>query len=236
MTQGLERVLARFIDNLDEGNRTKISVEDDPFLYKYYFTVDISNLSDILCPLFCINHIRRVIDNDILQEEHTSNIVIPMQFDTSDRTFKTIDSALKYMFESGNALSLVKIDFKNEVFYGNKNLILADNFIPIFMVCARYDAITRQFKEIVVVVEETLLINLDSTVEKAIMKKLLPYYIERNMYYNYDRIISCPFEGQPSVLFTHIKNMVTTNRTLGEPYVLLENNLQTLIDSIDYVA
>lgn len=236
MTQGLERALARFIYNPGEGNRTIISVENDPFLYKNYFTVDISNRSDILCPLFCINHIRQVINDDIRQEEHTSNIIIPIQFDPSCQTFKTIDSALKCMFESPNALSLIKIDFKNEVFYGTKNLILADNFIPLFMVCVRYDAIAKQFKELMVVVEENLLINLNSAVEKAIMKKLLPYYLRRPICYSSGPIIDCDFEGQPSVLFTHMRNIVTTGRTLNEPYILLENNLPTLLNSINYVA
>lgn len=236
MTQGLTRALARMVNTLGEGNKTAIFVEDDPSLYTTYLTVDISDSFDMLCPLFCIKHVFQVVSTDIERGGDTDNIAVHLQLHRNDRDFKTIDSALKYIFESNLPLSLEKISCKNEVFYGNRNLILTEDLQPIFMVCARCNAITRKINEIIVAVDTELLTNADSAIKKAIMKKLIPYYVGYILHYDHNSVIDSDFEGTPSILFTHINNIRTTKELSASPYNILENNLQTLIDSIDYVA
>lgn len=236
MTQGLERVLYRALYNLKEYNRLSIVVENEPYLYNHYFTVDISDPTDILCPLFCINHVYQVIKHTHEVGESFNTVAIPLQpyYNFYQGSFKTIDSALRYTFENRYSLRVVKIKFKDSVFYGAHHLLLAEDYKPLFMACAKYNAVEKKIKDVFILVEKLLLVRTNTPVEKAIMKKLIPYYMSNNMEYSRHDMLLTPFRDTPSILFTDMQNVISSTRINRNPYSILSHSIQTLTNSIDY--
>jgi hypothetical protein len=237
MTQGLENALWRMTNRTGEQSRSYICNDDNnPLLYSRFFTVDVSNRSDILCPLYCLNHVCSILRQDITVDK----IVIPLNIVDRgyyDREFRTIDSALKYVFDrNDNSLGVFQSTVKEETFYGCKNLLLDKNFDILFMPCIKLDWTNQVFKDLMIIIDYLLLYGPTSIVSKAVMKKLLPYYISK--------IMICEDFGMridktPSVLFTNLRGINTINSTKitdAQPYDILNSEITNLVNSIDYVT
>ena len=179
MTQGLERTLNRMW-GCGTSIKSVINAEDaSSNFYTKFFTIDTSDLSRVVCPLLYINSIYNAITDSIENSNVPDKIIIPIELNaTYIHEAKTIDSALKYIFDTGGT-TIEAVKNKNEIFYGNKHLLLDSDFRILFMSCITIDfsGVDYQIKDFTIKIRPSLLVNQHTSVEKAIMKKLLPYYI-----------------------------------------------------------
>ena len=239
MTQGLENALYRMRKRV-EANKEVIYNDENESIYTNFLTVDVSNQLDILCPLYCLNHVCKVLTNSNNEEIPINEVVIPLNVVDDgyyNRGFKTIDSALKYVFDrTDNSLGVFKSIIKEEAFYGCRNLLLNNNFDILFMPCMKMNFTEQEFKDFIIVVDYNLLDSPTATVSKAIMKKLIPYYITKIIDYS---ACDMNIEKTPSVFFTNMRGVNSTTSTgfaQVPPYYILNTELQNLINSIDYVS
>ena len=226
--------------NRVEANRGVISNDENESIYTNFLTVDVSNQSDILCPLYCLDHVCKVLTNSNNEEIPINEIVIPLNIvddNYRNREYKTIDSALKYVFDrTDNSLGVFKSMIKEETFYGCRNLLLDNNFNILFMPCVKMNFTEQEFKDFIIVVDYNLLDSPTAIVNKAIMKKLIPYYITKIIDYS---ACGMNIEKTPSVFFTNMRRINSTTSTglaQTHPYDILNTELQNLINSIDYVT
>ena len=238
MTQGLENALYRMINSAG-ADKEVIYNDENESIYTNFLTVDVSNQLDILCPLYCLDHVCKVLTNSNNEEIPINEVVIPLNVVDDgyySRGFKTIDSALKYVFDrTDNSLGVFKSIIKEETFYGCKNLLLDNNFDILFMPCVKMNFTEREFKDLIVVVDYNLLDSPTTIVSKVIMKKLIPYYITKIINYSF---CGMNVEKTPSVFFTNMRGINTAvSKRLADtpPYDILNTELQNLINSIDYV-
>lgn len=238
MTQGLENALYKMIGRV-ETNKGAVYNDENESIYTNFLTVDVSNQLDILCPLYCLYHVCKVLTNSNNEEIFINEVVVPLNIvgDNYYRVFKTIDSALKYVFDGAdNSLGVFRSIIKEETFYGCRNLLLDNNFDILFMPCVKINFTEQEFKDFIIVVDYNLLDSPTAIVSKAIMKKLIPYYITRSVDYS---ACGMRMEKTPSVFFTNMRgtNSITSNKLVDtDPYNILNTGLSNLINSIDYVS
>ena len=239
MTQGLENALYRMRNRVEAGKGV-IYNEENESIYTNFLTVDVSNQSDILCPLYCLDHVCKILTNSNHDEIPIDEVIIPLNIVDDNyyaREFKTIDSALKYVFDrTDNSMGVFKSVIKEEVFYGCRNLLLDNNLDILFMPCVKMDFTEQEFKDFIIVVDYNLLDSPTAIVSKAIMKKLIPYYISKIIDYN---ACGMNIEKTPSVFFTNMRgiNSITSERLAdAHPYDILNTELHNLVNSIDYVS
>jgi len=239
MTQGLENALYR-MRNRVETDKNFIYNDENESIYTNFLTVDVSNQLDILCPLYCLGHVYRVLTNSNNEEIPINEVVVPLNVvgdNYYNREFKTIDSALKYVFDkTDNSLGVFKSIIKGETFYGCRNLLIDSNFDILFMPCVKMNFTEQEFKDFIIVVDYNLLDSPTAIVSKAIMKKLIPYYISGIIDYS---VCGMNIEKTPSVFFTNMRGINSTTSTRlaqASPYYILNTELQNLINSIDYVS
>ena len=239
MTQGLENALYR-MRNRVETDKGVIYNDENESIYTNFLTVDVSNQLDILCPLYCLDHVCKVLTNSNNEEISINEVVVPLNVideNYRNRDFKTIDSALKYVFDrTDNSLGVFKSIIKEETFYGCRNLLLDNNFDILFMPCVKMNFTEQEFKDFIIVVDYNLLDSPTAIVSKAIMKKLIPYYITKIIDYS---ACGMNIEKTPSVFFTNMRGINTAvSKRLADtpPYDILNTELQNLINSIDYVS
>lgn len=235
MTQGLERTLNRMW-GYSTCTRTTINAEDaSSNFYTKFFTIDTSDLSRVVCPLLYINSIYNAITDSIENSNVLDKIVIPIELNaTYIQEVKTIDSALKYIFDTGGT-AIVAVKNKNEIFYGNKHLLLDSNFRILFMSCITIDFSSTDYlvKDFTIKIRPSLLVNQHTNVEKAIMKKLLPYYITTadnhpSLYYK-----GMYYIGAPSISFEPLSNItITSTIQTNSPYSILDRELPNLVASM----
>ena len=237
MTQGLERTLNRMW-GCGTCNRTNINAEDaSSNFYTKFFTIDTSDLSRVVCPLLYINSIYNAITSSIGYSNVPDKIVIPIELNaTYIHEVKTIDSALKYIFDTGGT-TIVAVKNKNEIFYGNKHLLLDSDFRILFMSCITIDfsGVDYQIKDFTIKIRPSLLVNQRTNVEKAIMKKLLPYYITNA--YNHPCLgyKGMSYIEAPSISFEPLSNItITSTIQINSPYSILDRELPNLVASMKY--
>ena len=238
MTQGLKNALYRTI-NIVEANKGVVYNDENESIYTNFLTVDVSNQLDILCPLYCLDHVCKVLTNSNNEGISINEVVVPLNIVDGNyhRVFNTIDSALKYVFDrTDNSLGIFRSIVKEETFYGCRNLLLDNNFDILFMPCVKINFTEQEFKDFIIVVDYNLLDSPTAIVSKAIMKKLIPYYITKIIDYS---ACGMNIEKTPSVFFTNMRGINSTTSTRlvqAHPYDILNTELQNLINSIDYVS
>lgn len=237
MTQGLENALYRMINSTDD-NKSMIYNKENESIYTNFLTIDVSNQSDILCPLYCLKHVCKVLTHSNNEETSVDEVIIPLDIaEFYDGGFKTIDSALKYVFSRTiDPMRLFKSVIKEEIFYGSRNLLLDDSFNILFMPCVKMDFIEQKFKDFIIVVDYNLLSSSTTVVSKAVMKKLIPFYISWIIDYSANDM---NIKKTPSVFFTNTRGINSiSSTTLAEvyPYDILNAELYNLVNSIDYVS
>lgn len=127
--------------------------------------------------LICEPIVRTEITSESIGESITPLSVIDSQ------TRRTADSIFKYFFSGNrynylNYLGLKKATTsKGEVYYGASGLILNSNFEPIMIGLNEYrkDGVTIHFERCVLKVSPEVFIS-EGLLEKAIVKKLIPFY------------------------------------------------------------
>lgn len=237
MTQGLERTLNRMW-GCGTCNRTNINAEDaSSNFYTKFFTIDTSDLSRVVCPLLYINSIYNAITSSIGYSNVPDKIVIPIELNaTYIHEVKTIDSALKYIFDTGGT-TIEAVKNKNEIFYGNKHLLLDSDFRILFMSCITIDfsGVDYQIKDFTIKIRPSLLVNQHTNVEKAIMKKLLPYYITNACNHPNLNYKGMSYIGAPSISFEPLNNItITSTVQINSPYSILDRELPNLVASMKY--
>lgn len=237
MTQGLERTLNRMW-GCGTSIKSVINAEDaSSNFYTKFFTIDTSDLSRVVCPLLYINSIYNAITDSIENSNVPDKIIIPIELNaTYIKEVKTIDSALKYIFDSGGTI-IESVKNKNEIFYGNKHLLLDSNFRILFMSCITIDfsSTNYQVKDFTIKIRPSLLVNQHTNVEKAIMKKLLPYYITTAYNHPYLSYKGMTYTGAPSVSFEPLSNItITSTIQINYPYSILDRELPNLVASMKY--
>lgn len=109
-------------------------------------------------------------------------LVTPLSI-LDSQTRRTADSIFKYFFSPSrhgysNYVGLKKAETsKGEVYYGAPGLILDHNFEPIVIGISEYtgDGVVKKFERHVLKVNPNVFLS-DGLLEKAIIKKLIPFY------------------------------------------------------------
>lgn len=236
MTIGLERSLNRMFNNSD-NLRSNILLNDSDFnLYIYYLEIDISNKSDILCPLYCFNAIKQGLYSNHDNTNFTK-LIIPIISNKYNTSHKSIDSLVANVLKGNSAFNLYEVTFKGETFFIGKHLILSKDFNPLYMTCIKYDSITDNIKDYNLLVNKSLFTSSNTIIEKFIMKKMIPYCMNIPLsrdYFTHDKF------KYPSIVFTEdisfIKSALKSTTIAAEPYDILDNELDNLYDSINYIC
>jgi hypothetical protein len=188
MTIGLERILNRYIDGYYNANsRCYIYPQDTDDNYIAYLSIDVSDRTKIQCPLCVllpvINELMRHQEGD----HNLTEIVVPLQL--GSRFFhdtipvKTVDSALKALFENTEVGMIRKAILGDTCIYGTLGLIMDSEFEPYMMVTVEFNFDTKTFNNYTVTVSPDTYLNKDK-ISKGIVSRLIPYYLEKNVISN----------------------------------------------------
>lgn len=188
MTIGLERILNRYIDGyFDANSRYYIYPQDTDDNYIAYLSIDVSDRTKIQCPLCVllpvINELMRHQEGDY----DLTEIVVPLQL--GSRYFyytvpvKSVDSALKALFENTEVGTICKAILGDTCIYGTLGLIMDSEFEPYMMVIVEFNFDTKTFNNYTVTVSPDTYLNKDK-ISKGIVSRLIPYYLEKNIISN----------------------------------------------------
>ncbi len=125
--------------------------------------------------------------SDIIGTRSVGEYVVPLTV-ISTQTRRTAASMLRYFFESPRGsyfytLGLMKaITNKEEVYYGAPGLILNSNFEPLVIGMTEYDrgGVSGTFNRHVLKINPDVFVS-ESFLEKAIIKKLIPFYTRKDV-------------------------------------------------------
>lgn len=239
MTQGLERILRATLGGYYyNSKRSKVCTLDDSDNYIAYIKIDISDLHNIECPISLVSNIVGLLNQ--YPNGEFKEFIVPLQrteYNMYNDICKSIDSAFKHLYESRNGFTLNKAVLNNLILYGTLGLILDESFNPLMMVTVNFDYTTLTFHDYTVTIPPDVYFKKDKA-SQAIIKKLVPYYLERDFRADFNTRLQIA-DFQPIVTFRPIVNYTTVfNQALDmevSPQEILQNNLTTLKDSLKHV-
>ena len=235
MTIGLERILNRYIDGYSNTNsRCYMEPQDTGDNYIAYLSIDVSDRTKIQCPLcvLCpvINELTRHQEGDC----NLTEIVVPLQL--GSRYFhdtvpvKSIDSALKTLFER-NELGLIrKAILEDTCIYGTLGLIMDSEFEPYMMVTVEFNFDAKTLNNYTVTVSPDTYLNKDK-ISKGIVSRLIPYYLGKDIFSGFNIGWNCT-DLKPIVTLKSIDcyktNYNWNMHGLQDPNSILDLNSHTL--------
>ena len=237
MTQGLERILRSTLGGIYyTTKRDEIAVLDDLDSYVSYIEVDVSDRTRIECPLCLISTIVSLIQS----HPELTKLIIPLQRYhqwRGNEPCKSIDSALKQVFEAKNGYTLNKAIISNITFYGTPGLLLDSAYNALMMVTVHLNYDTMKFSDYTVTIPPDVYFNKDK-LSQGIIKKLVPYYLEAEVNSDFRLTIATRADLQPIVTFKSIDNYITFYNMPFDyvsPNEVLRNNIETLKLSLNHV-
>lgn len=240
MTRGLENAIERYMYGT-ESNRYRVSPKDDnEDQFSMFFAVDVSNPERIECPIFMIRHLIKTLHNATRHDQHINKIVVPAYIvKNTQETYKTIDSLFKYMFES-SALTFAKKNFKDNIVYGNRGVIVDAAYQLIY--CETLLLNYSNFR----VLEENIYIHPDvyknskNIINKGITNKFMPRYIgqKRNVDFGLDSLGFSGGDGISSNIIFKELPILQKKRTFmpsqNNAKEILQKQIQTFQNSMQY--
>lgn len=146
---------------------------------------------EVEIPVIAREHIETVIKDNISFPYvcKVKFIILPLYENSAPQERRTFDSFIRQFFTGvGYNHRLQKITSnKGEVYYGGKGLILDDKYNPLIICTLKAKKVQRDnetqmvYYRPVVYVSPTVFIEPDKLINKGIIKKLIPYYTNREI-------------------------------------------------------
>ena len=220
---------------------------DNHNVFNRLFVIDVSS-DEIEVPVFAKPAVESVISVklEFPHTTHTSKIVIPMYVNTYNQQRRTADSIVSDFFsrvDFNRRLQKVTTN-KGEVYYGGRGIILDKDFNILLLctiVCKKMEYRDRQvmsYYKPMIHVSPQVFLRGDSLINKAILKKVIPFYISHNIntvgtYYYFTNAI--PEGTKPQILIDDVSKFIE-NPTKPTPQKCSDDVLnQLLVDNIDDV-
>ena len=220
---------------------------DNHNVFNRLFVIDVSS-DEIEVPVFAKPAVESVISVklEFPHTTHTSKIVIPMYVNTYNQQRRTADSIVSDFFsrvDFNRRLQKVTTN-KGEVYYGGRGIILDKDFNILLLctiVCKKMEYRDRQvmsYYKPMIHVSPQVFLRGDSLINKAILKKVIPFYISHNIntvgthYYFMNAI---PEGTKPQILIDDVNKFIE-NPIKPTPQKCSDDVLnQLLIDNVDDV-
>ena len=220
---------------------------DNHNAFNRLFVIDVSS-NEIEVPVFAKSAVEHVVRSklEFPSINNVDKIVIPMYVNTYNQSRRTIDSIVSDFFlrtDFNQRLQKVTTS-KGEVYYGGKGIILDKDFNILFLctiVCRKIEYRDRQvmsYYKPMIHVSPQVFLRGDSLINKAILKKVIPFYISHNIntvgthYYFMNAI---PEGTKPQILIDDVNKFIE-NPIKPTPQKCSDDVLnQLLVDNIDDV-
>ena len=235
MTIGLERTLNRYIDGYFSNNsRYYIEPQDTGDNYIAYLSIDVSDRTKIQCPLCVLLLVIKELMRRQEGDHNLTEIVVPLQLGSrclhDTVPVKTIDSALKALFENTEVGMIRKAILGDTCIYGTLGLLMDSEFEPYIMVTVEFNFDARTFNNYTVTVSPATYLNKDK-ISKGIVSRLIPYYLEKTFCTNFNTGFVMK-DFKPIVTFKYIDcyktNYGWNMHGLQDPNSILDLNSRTL--------
>lgn len=240
MTRGLENAIERYMYST-EYDRYQISPEDNNAdQFSMFFVVDVSNLERIECPVFMVRHLINTLYDAIRHDQHINKIVAPAYiFKNTQKTYKTIDSLFKDMFES-NTLTFAKMNFKDNIVYGNRGVIVDAAYQILYCETLLLDYSNLRVLEENVYIHPNVYKNSKNVINKGITNRFMSYYIGqkrdvsfglRSLGFSVDDGISSNVTFKELPILQKKRTFMPSQNNAKE---ILQKQIQTLQNSMQY--
>ena len=240
MTRGLENAIEHYMYST-EYDRYYISPKDDNAdQFSMFFIVDVSNPERIECPVFMVRHLIKTLRDAAGNNRHIDKIVVPIYIvKNTQETYKTIDSLFKTMFEMRD-LSFTKLNFKDNIVYGNRGVIVDVTYQILYCETLLLDYSDLRVLEENVYIHPNVYKNSKNVINKGITNRFMSYYIGQKRDVNFG-LCSLGFsvgDGISSnVIFKELP-ILQKKRTFmpsqNNAKEILQKQIQTLQNSMQY--
>lgn len=162
-------------------------------VFSKMLVVDTSS-DEIEVPIFVKPDIEDIIADKIEFGGDFNKIIVPLYtpYDTpiSKRTIDaTLDLFFRYAQFKNGLIPIVTP--KGDLYYGNKGIILDSEYHPIIFFCLKGRAVVENeiiymdYYKPVIYINPKLLLSPSSSIEKSILKKVVPYFLTRGIEHIY---------------------------------------------------
>lgn len=241
MTRGLENAINYYMYTM-ESDRYFISPEDNNAdQFSMFFVVDVSNPERIECPVFMIRHLIKTLQDAIEHTQHLNKIVVPIEiFKNTQETYKTVDPLFKTMFEI-RALMFAKMNFKDNIVYGNRGVIVNEIYQLLYCETLLLDYSNSRLLEENVYIHPNVYKDSKNVINKGIISRFMPFYIGRKSYVNFGTSnLGFSIDGRinSNVIFKEFPVLQKTSSFLPtqNPKEILQKQMQTLQNSMYYAS
>ena len=184
-------------------------------------------------PLFA----KGVVEDIIINNLSITKVVLPL-YSNSDTNKRTADSIIRSFFIRGNLTERLQkvVTNKNEVYYGMKGIILDEHFNPLIMITISLDKESKIYKKVTIYIHPEVFLNTNGLIHKAIIKKLIPFYISYNENLSYSGRAHYRIENsvRPQVVIEDAAKKFIQSPNKPSPQSYTDDKLnQLMIENID---
>ena len=194
---------------------------DNHNAFNKLFVIDVSS-DEIEIPVFAKSAVESVIRDNLKYPEiyHVNKIVIPMYVNAYTSLKRTADSIVLDFFSKTNFNQRLQkiVTNKEEVYYGNKGIILDKDFNILFLctlACKKIEYKNRQlmsYYKPIIHVSPQVFLRSDSLIDKSILKKIIPFYVSQNISVstNIGFVDDIPEGTKPQILIDDVSKLIET--------------------------
>ena len=192
---------------------------DNNNIFTRSLVVDIST-DDIEIPIIARNHFEKIISYNLKYSSSPGNInkiVLPLYDSNSFLERKTFNGIIKYFFD--NVLYSERLQklstSKGDIYYGGKGIIFDGNLNPLIMCALRIKKILDEHNEVVIGyyrpvchINPIVFLESDKMLNRGIIKKLIPYYANYDVYLpsSYNGLIPMVTNKKVEILIDNFDN------------------------------
>lgn len=140
-------------------------------------------------PLIVRKSLEGIINQNLISVQHSNDYILDTLYPLCSESIiiqrKTFDTIIKLFFlDSGWELRKIRLN-DGSIYYGNRGIILDANFNPILLITLKAELVDNvcKYKNIVIHISPSVFTNQTLLINKGIIKKIIPFYIE-NKFYN----------------------------------------------------
>ena len=194
---------------------------DNHNAFNKLFVIDVSS-DEIEIPVFAKSAVESVIRDNLKYPEkhHVNKLVIPMYVNTYTSSKRTADSIVMDFFSKTNFNQKLQkvVTNKEEVYYGNKGIILDKDFNILFLctlACKKIEYRNRQlmsYYKPIIHVSPQVFLRSDSLIDKSILKKIIPFYVSQDISVttNIGFVDDIPEGTKPQILIDDVSKLIET--------------------------
>lgn len=160
---------------------------DNNNVFNKLCVIDITG-DNIEIPVFSRPAVESVIKDNINIEAEYTKVVLPIYVNTYPQSRRTSDNIIRDFFRVNLSQRLQKVTTnKGEVYYGGKGMIFDKDFNLLLMCTMSCEKVIHEnrdkmkYTKITVYVHPKVFLESEGLIHKAIIKKVIPFYISHNI-------------------------------------------------------